>query len=119
MTQFKNHLRFIVATALCLPFLLHLLGAMTAWAMGAAHLHCPDFIVTPVIYGGIVLGAGQMLALPFVLLASVSVVASWFQKGKTSAEIVFTSIYSIVMLLDIGLMVYCLVNPIVWRPSRC
>jgi apolipoprotein N-acyltransferase len=47
----------------------------------------------------------------FVLaLVSASVVVAWFQKAKTTVEIVFTSLYSVTIVLYFVFVIWCLVT---------
>jgi hypothetical protein len=106
MTEFKRHLPFIMASVLCLPFLLHLLAYLIVCAIPGR----PDFMDVFVLYGALFVGGFRILSLPVLLLVSISVFAAWFQKVKTVVEIAFISIYSIVMLVDIGFVVFCFVT---------
>jgi len=102
----KTHSRFIVASVLSVPLvallILFLVGALLAAITG----DCPDIVAYPVLqsvwwvseYGGLV----------FLFLAGVAgaIVAAWLQSPKTKVESAFLCLYSGVVALSFGYLLW-------------
>ena len=103
----RKSMPFVIASLLCVPFLAFLVLVLIRLGL-SDNVHCPDFIEVPFIWGCIWLGAWTFMSLPVLALVAVSVFVAWFQEGKTRFEIIFTGIYSVVISLYIGWVLYCL-----------
>jgi len=106
----RKSMPFIRASLLSLPFLAFLVFDLIEWALKAANVHCPSFIDGSLIWGYVFLVDWTFISLPVLALVAVSVFMAWFQEGKTRFEIIFTGIYSVVILLYMGFVIWCLVT---------
>ena len=117
MVLMRRHTPFIIASLLCLPFLVLLMLHLIVGAMIVANdyspyfFHPPYFIYMPYVLGTCWLAMSPIISLTLLCFVSTSVVMAWFQKGKTRFEIVFTGIYSVVVLLYFGCLVWFLSKP--------
>ena len=101
----RRHIPFIITSALCLPFLLHILIFLVGTTLRAGNINCPNlynFLAIPFSLGIDWLIVSPIISLTLLTLISTSVVVAWFQKDKTRYEIAFDSIYSVVVLLYVG-----------------
>ena len=75
---------------------------------------CPAFIAVPLLGWFFWVTPWPVVTVPVLALASASVVAAWLQKSKTRFESVATGVYSVVMLLHIGYVVWSHATGLVW-----
>ena len=105
---------FIAASLLCLPFLAFLVLFLIAWALKVANIHCPDFIEGPLMLGFLWLGVYTFMSLPVLVFVSILIYRAWLQEGKTRFEIILTSFYSVVILVYIGWVLFCIFSGQKW-----
>jgi hypothetical protein len=89
---------------LCLPFCVFTAICFLAIAVRSNTLEIP------VIIGLFSLALYPVTALFVLTLVSASVVAAWFKKTKTTVEIVFISLYSVIIMFYILFAVWCLIT---------
>ena len=106
----RKSMPFIRASLLSLPFLAFLVFDLIARALKLANVHCPVYIDDSLFWGYVFLVDWTFISLPVLALVAVSVFMAWFQEGKTRFEIIFTGIYSAVILLFLGFVIWCLVT---------
>jgi hypothetical protein len=104
----KRRWPFIVASMLCLPFLVVHLLLLILLAANLTKVPCPALVVFGILYAGHWFQISPMVSWLVLALASISVIRAWFQKGKTQFEIVFTILYSVIMFNSIGLALWLL-----------
>jgi hypothetical protein len=114
MVQIKRHTPFLIASLFCLPLLAFFVLFLTALALDAVDPHIGVFFLNRMLPGLLLLSIWPSVSLSVLALVAIPVVTAWFQKGKTIGQIVFTSIYSVVILIYIGWLVYCLVDKQPW-----
>lgn len=54
------------------------------------------------------------MSLPVLVFVSIFIYRAWFQEGKTRFEIVCTGIYSVVILVYIGWVLFCIFSGQKW-----
>jgi hypothetical protein len=108
----RRHLPFIIASLMCLPFLVYVLIFLLALTVKASALAVgwSEALGYILIVGFFWFSVCPAVTLAVLALVSTSVIAAWLQKTKTKMEIVFTGIYSVTMLLHIGYAIWCLVT---------
>lgn len=110
----RKSMPFVIASLLFLPFLAFLVLNLIDWALIAANIHRPDFIEVPLFLGFFWLGVLTFMSLPVLVFVSIFIYRAWFQEGKTRFEVVFTSIYSVVILVYIGWVLFCIFSGQKW-----
>lgn len=103
----KKHLRFIIASVLSLPCILILVIVLIALILKALSRECPDMILVPFLYECMWATTWPLTLLLFLAIVLISVLLAWFQKTKTQFEIVATSLYTAVVLLHVGYVLWC------------
>jgi len=110
----KRHLPFITASVLCLPFSVLVLIYLVALTFKCANASIPDILTIPIITGLFWISDWSLIELFILTLVSTSVVVALFQEGKTRIEVIFNSIYSVIMLVYLGLALWIHVTKPVW-----
>lgn len=106
----KRHLPFIIASLTCLPFCLFDLIVLLCFFMKSIVAVVPPTLERVLIYGCFLLSQWPGSALATLILASVLVIGAWRQKKKVKVELVFTSLYSLILILHAFYAIWCIIT---------